>query len=145
MENKLIELLDEVCVKFSLSCWENTDKIAKYLIDSEQVIVLPCKIGTTIYHLDLEIPEGEVQCSECQENHSGFGEFYCDKDYYGWPSFEDMLYEPSAICPKYKPFIREERFTLNFWSNHCHQLNKSWFLTSEEAHAAIKEYDHENK
>lgn len=98
--------------------WVPNNVVAQQLIASEQVVVLPCKIGSTIYHIDLEIPENEPQCSGCKDNYSGFGEFYCDNDYLGWPSFEDKLNNRKDVCPKFKPIIRTEKFTLSFWASY---------------------------
>ena len=143
-KNILTKLLDNITSKYYHNCWENTDKIAQYLLDSEQVVVLPCKIGTTIYHIDLEISEEELPCCDCVENHSGFGEFYCDKNFFGWPSFEDKLCEPEKTCPRFKPVVREETFTLSFWSSYEKYFNRTWFLTEKEATTVLKEFENEN-
>ena len=146
MRDNLIKLLDYITgsSKFRFDAWENTDKIADYLLKNN-VIVLPCKIGTIIYHIDLDIPENEKQCSECPKNYSGFGEFCCDDDYLGWPTMEDKLTNPKDVCPKYKPGIRKEVFTLIFWANYEKWFNKTWFLTEEEANKALEEFNNETR
>ena len=123
--------------------WVPNRALAQQLIASGQVIVLPCKLGTKIYHIDLEIPVGLPSCSECEDNYSGFGEFWCDKDYIGWFSFEDKLRHPEKVCPKYKPIVREENFTLTFWAAYEKWFNKTWFLNEEDAYKAVKEYENE--
>lgn len=149
MRDRLIKLLDNKISTLELedcdSIWtsEKLDELADYLLENG-IIILPCKLGTKIYHIDLEIPEEEPQCSDCKENHSGFGDFWCDKDYIGWPTFEDMLNDPKDICPKFKPFMREETFTLSFWASHEKWFNKSWFLTEDEANKTLIEFNKNN-
>ena len=129
MKTKLVNLLNKA---FDLFTWMNTDKVADYLLKNG-IIVLPCHPGTKIYHIDLEIPEDEPQCSDCKDNHGRFGEFYCDNDFLGWPTFEDLLNDPKDVCPKFKPFVKEETFTLSFWVSYKEWFNRSWFFTEEEA------------
>ena len=143
MKETLIKLLDEVAPRFQFDFIENTDRVASHLLRSEQVIVLPCKLGSKIYHLDIEIPEGKTSCSDCQYNSSGWGDFWCDKDYIGWPSFEDKLSDPESVCPRYKLIVREEAFTLSFWASMERWFTKTWFLTEEAAYKAMKEYENE--
>ena len=143
MKETLIKLLDEVAPKFQFDFIENTDRVANHLLKSEQVIVVPCKLGSTIYHIDLEIPEGKTSCSDCQYNYSGFGDFWCDKDYIGWPTFEDKLSDPKDVCPNYELIVREETFTLSFWARMEKWFNKTWFLNEEDAYKTVKEYENE--
>lgn len=124
------------------SHYRSNEQLAKSLIESEQVIVLPCKLGSKIYHLNLEIPESKTSCSDCQY-YIGFNDFYCDKDYIGWPTFEDKLSAPEDVCPNYELVVREETFTLCFWARMEKWFNKSWFLDEENAYKAIKEYENE--
>lgn len=125
------------------SHYRSNEQLAKSLIESEQVIVLPCKLESKIYHLDLEIPEGAPSCSECYYNCSGFGEFWCDKNYIGWPCFEDKLRHPEDVCPNYEIIVREETFALGFWARMEKWFNKTWFLNEEDAYKAVKEYKNE--
>jgi hypothetical protein len=136
MRDRLVELIKQEidCNKAGII----PEWLANYLIENG-VIVLPCPIGTKIYHLDLEIPDNEPQCSECKNNYSGFGEFFCDEDYIGWPSMEDKLCNPKDVCPKFKPYIVEGIFTLSFWVSHEKWLNKTWFLTEDEAEKALED------
>lgn len=119
--------------------WRFNDRLADYLLENA-VITLPCKLETKIYHIDLGIPEDEPQCYECIDNCSGFGEFYCDKNYVGWPSIERKIEHPEKVCPRFKPIIREETFTLNFWASYEKWFNKTWFLIKEEANKALEEF-----
>ena len=57
---------------------------------------------------------------------------------------EDKLTDPEDVCPKYKPYIREETFTLHFWASLEKWFNKTWFLTEEEAKKALEEFNNEN-
>jgi hypothetical protein len=139
MRDRLIDLLDNITSNFRFTAWKNTDRIADYLLKNG-IVVLPCPIGTKIYHLDLEIPEDEPQCSDCKNNHSGFGDFWCDENYFGWPSFEDLLSDPESVCPRFKPLVREETFTLSFWASYEKWFNKSWFLTEEEANKTLDKF-----
>ena len=148
MRDRLIKLLDKIqtCGEYTTGFtthWRPNDRVADYLLKNG-IIVLPCIIGTKIYHIDLEIPEDEPQCSDCKDNHSGFGEFYCDNDFLGWPTYEDLLNDPKDVCPKFKPFIREETFTLSFWASWEKWFNRSWFLTEEEAIKALEEFKQSN-
>lgn len=143
MRDELIKLIDDFIHNVNVKEWyseELDEKLADAILDSQRIIVLPCKLGTKIYHIDLDIPENEKQCSECPKNCSGFGEFWCDDDYIGWPSMEDKLLSPNDVCPKYKPGINEETFTLHFWASNEKWFNKTWFLTEEEANKALEEF-----
>ena len=51
---RLIELLDEITIKFRFTAWENTDKIADYLL-ANGIIVPPCMVGDITYILDYEV------------------------------------------------------------------------------------------
>lgn len=142
MVDKLTSLLNKFYGEYFDVCPEANDEsvaLAEYLINNG-VIVLPCKPGTKIYHIDLDIPENEQPCSDCPKNYSGFGEFWCDDNYIGWPSMEEKLLEPEHVCPKYKPGISEEKFTLSFWASYEKWFNKTWFLTEEEANKALEEF-----
>lgn len=43
MREKLIELLDSITVRFHFDAWENTDKIADFLIANGVTIPVQCK------------------------------------------------------------------------------------------------------
>ena len=148
MKERLLKLINKVQTSGEWTeglqtHYRSNEQLAKSLIESEQVIVLPCKIGSTIYHIDLEIPEGKTSCSDCQYNCSGFNDFYCDKDYIGWPSFENKLTHPGEVCPNYDLIAREEQFTLKFWASHEKWFNKTWFLNEADAYKTVKEYNNE--
>ena len=100
----------------------------------------PCPLGTTVYHIGLEIPDDEEQCYECRYNCSGFGEFHCDKDYdSGWPIMEDLLNGKHKVCPKFKPCLNTPTFDLNFYSWYKNWFGITWFLTKEESEQKLKE------
>lgn len=116
-------------------------RLAEYE-DAEEaglLLRLPCALGTTVYHIGLEIPEDEEQCYECRYNCSGFGEFYCDKDFLGWPIMEDRLNDPNDVCPKFKPHIYQRKFDLSFYESYKKWLGITWFLTIEEAEVKLSE------
>ena len=141
MRERLIEIIKKVPYGVSVGAkFEQhfCEKIADCLLENN-VIVLPCKVGTKIYHIDLEIPEDELRCSDCIKNHSGFGEFYCDDDYLGWPSMEDKLNNDNDVCPRFKPYICEEKFDLHFWASYEKWFGITWFLTKEQAEKALAE------
>ena len=122
-------------------------RLAEYE-DAEEdglLLRLPCPIGTTVYHIGLEIPEEEEQCYECQYNCSGFGEFYCDKDYdSGWPWMEDKLDGQHKVCPKFKPCLRTVKFDLDFYHSYKKWFGTTWFLTKEEAEAKLTKFTIQN-
>ena len=100
---------------------------------SENVIELPCAIGTTIYELCYE---KEDPCSWCEHDHSGFGEYICDFDYDPYPQVKDLL-SGEAICPKNEMKVSEIKFNLAFYHNDKDWFNITWFLTKEEAEEAL--------
>ena len=121
-------------------------RLAEYE-DAEEnglIVRLPCPIGTPIYHIGLEIPEDEEQCFECRDNHSGFGDFYCDNDFLGWPSMEDRLNNPTDVCPKFKPYLYLREFTLSFYASYQKWFGVTWFITQEEAEAKLTEFATQN-
>lgn len=143
MRNTLIDLINDFIHEVDVKRWysqELDEGLADSLLASEQVIVLPCKPGTKIYHIGLKIPEDEIQCSACANNCSGFEEFWCDEGYVGWPSMEDKLIHPGDVCPKFKPIIKEETFTMSFWARNDEWFNRTWFLTEDEANKALEDF-----
>lgn len=153
MKNRLWNILHKV------SCSSNTcskikdhtcsieacklESIIETLLNSNRVIVTPCEFGTHIYRILLEIPDGETQCYECQYNSSGFGDFYCDHNYIGWPTMEEKILEPEDVCPKYVPYIYEQPMTPEFWVANEKWFNTTWFLTKEQAEAALERFKNE--
>ncbi len=122
------------------------DSLAEYENAEEDglLIRLPCPIGKEIYRIGLEIPEDEEQCSECVNNHSGFGEFYCDLNYgSAWPFMEDKLDGKHNVCPRFKPYIYQRKFDLSFYHSYEKWLGITWFLTLEEAEAKLAEFNSE--
>ena len=123
-------------------------RLAEYEDAEEAGLIMrfPCPLGTTVYHIGLEIPDDEEQCYECQYNCSGFGEFHCDKDYdSGWPIMEDLLNGKHKVCPKFKPCLNTPTFDLNFYSWYKNWFGITWFLTKAEAEQKLKELQEQDK
>ena len=121
---------------------EAVNRLAEYEDAEEAGLIMrfPCPLGTTVYHIGLEIPDDEEQCYECRYNCSGFGEFCCDKDYdSGWPTIEDLLDGNHKICPKFKPCLNTPTFDLNFYSWYKDWFGITWFLTKAQAEQRLKE------
>ena len=100
---------------------------------SENVIELPCAIGTTIYELCYE---KEDPCSWCKHDHSGFGDYICDLDYDHYPQVKDFI-NGKKICPEFQMVIRDIKFDLGFYHYDKDWFNITWFLTKEEAEKAL--------
>lgn len=100
---------------------------------SENVIELPCAIGTTIYEL---IYEKEDPCSWCEHDHSGFGDYICDLDYDHYPEVKDFI-NGEKICPEFQMNIIDRTFDLCFYYYDKDWFNITWFLTKEEAENAL--------
>ena len=118
----------------------NFCKLAEHLItekgyrkQSENVIELPCAIGTTIYELCYE---KEDPCSWCEHDYSGFGDYICDFDYDPYPQVKDFL-SGKKICPKNQMVIYAHKFNLEFYHSDEKWFNITWFLTREEAEKAL--------
>lgn len=104
-----------------------------YRKQSENVIELPCAIGTTIYELCYE---KEDPCSWCEHDHSGFGDYICDFDYSPYPQVKDFM-SGKEICPKNQMVIHDQKFNLAFYYSDEKWFNITWFLTREEAENAL--------
>lgn len=113
----------------------DTHPTADVVPKSENVIVLPCAIGTTIYEL---IFEKEDPCSWCEHDHSGFGDYICDFNYAPYPYVKDFL-SGEKICPKNQIVIYDLKFNLEFYHSDEKWFNITWFLTKEEAEEALAE------
>ena len=113
MRDRLIELLDNITANFRFTAWENTDKIAKYLL-ANGVLALPVKIGQTIYRMNIY--------------NDAYREATVVAIYYA----EDKKYHP-------KPHIlvhhgnERGRLRINF-----SDFGKTVFLTKEQAEKALE-------
>lgn len=100
---------------------------------SENIVELPCAIGTTIYELHFE---KEDPCSWCKHDYSGFGDLICDLDYEHYPFVKDFI-NGEKICPEFKMTIINRKFDLEFYHYDKDWFNITWFLTKEEAEKAL--------
>ena len=106
---------------------------ADYRKQSENVIELPCAVGTKIYELCFE---KEDPCSWCKHDHSGFGDYICDLDYDHYPQVKDFI-NGEKICPEFQMTIIDRTFDLGFYHYDKDWFNITWFLTKEEAEEAL--------
>lgn len=114
----------------SAMCWGWTEpsEIAERLIDDGDVIVPPCKVGDTVYVLDI-YPDG-CKCADCEYYYpGGMGDHpECEK------SEDGRRYHG---CVE----IREEkalRTSVLVWLQ-LNDFGETVFLTREEAEAALAE------
>ena len=114
MRDRLIELVKHVPYGVSVGATFEQyfcKKVADHLIENG-VIVLPCKVGDTVYRI---IPKCNAPYNYCPYN-GGYGTARCDK-------------EP---C---KAYIKEISFSISDLEN----IGKTIFLAKEEAEKALKE------
>lgn len=86
---KLIELLDEVLVRFRFDAWENSDKIAEHLVENG-VTVFPLNVGDDVYCVQKNAirvatvlrvcinPSGVVSYQSETDDHEKLG--FCSED-----------------------------------------------------------------
>ena len=103
---------------------------------ADNVIVLPCAPGNTIY----EIRWNTVACNKCDHYSCWYGgtDEYCDADYclYPWSREED----DNPTCPRhFREIIELENATATVIVNRLNVFGKTVFLTKEEAEAALNE------
>jgi hypothetical protein len=120
---RLIELLDEITIKFRFTAWENTDKIADHLL-ANGVIVLPCKVGSTIYRID-------TMDRSCSYENEHYHEFYCRNCRHLLNGDCDARKEPYI-------YVIKDANAQTILGNQ-HLLGTRAFLTKEEAEKALKE------
>lgn len=111
MQNKTRNRLIEFLSGKSIDTAEDVEVVVDHLIKNG-VIVLPCKVGDTVYRI---IPKCNAPYNYCPYN-GGYGTARCDK-------------EP---C---KAYIKEISFSISDIEN----IGKTIFLTKEEAEKALKE------
>lgn len=106
--------------------------IADYLL-ANGVIVLPCKVGDTVYFLDYDTSS----CNNCELFSGGYcgGDSFCTEHYSLYPA---PCEEDEEVCPKHKLIVKSTRFSV-FFSHRQKDFGKTVFLTREEAEEALKE------
>lgn len=145
MRDKLIELIKQAktkmafyatdgtlireCEKYIVEISEAKD-LANYLLENG-VIVLPCKIGDTVYYIE----NNTEACFECKY----YSKFYemdelCDKNFETYPTASS-----SPLCDKQFYEVKEFKPTLNWIFNHRNEFGKTVFLNREDAEQALKE------
>lgn len=113
---------------------EIVERIADHLL-ANGVIVLPCKVGDTVYWLSYN----RDACADCGCYSSFYGmDAMCDKHYELWPEIIDPSNDDEH-CPKHFIEIIERKTTLDWIACHWDEFGKTVFLTREEAEAALKE------
>lgn len=121
MKERLIELLKE-----DFYNEYDFDAIADHLI-ANGFILLPCKVGDTVYVLET-FPDSD-KCKDCEYFYEGgMGDFpSCEKTIRG---------DRAAECIEITEVIVTEK--LLHWWLYMNAFGKTVFLTKEEAEAALK-------
>lgn len=89
MRERLIKLLEEAD---EYPAYQTYEGFADYLIENG-VVVLPCKVGQTVYVVDKRLNvwwQGEVDCVYCNKNSFEYGILF-DNDEYGAYNEEDVF------------------------------------------------------
>lgn len=142
MRDRLIKLLQEFADgTYSSNGYivDNTqvDDVADHLL-ANGVIVPPCKVGDTLYVMDVDYDS----CQDCEDFCPAYeiGDCCeCDKNYPVFPSVEQYLQK--KCCPKHTLDIIEHKFAISSYGWVTKELNKTVFFTREEAEKALKERD----
>ena len=131
MRDRLIAFVKESLIKHIDKSCLLAENITDDLL-ANGVIVLPCKVGDTVYVLEYQ---GEEQCIECEcRDYRPYDWGYCEADFDLNPSIGD-----DNICPRKEVIIVEKKFTLAFWEGYECCFGKTVFLTKEEAEEKLKE------
>lgn len=127
-----------------MGCGDNTDTIHNiikrlaYYEDLEEqgvLLVLPCKVGDTVYWLDYN----RDACNDCDCYSSFYGmDSMCDYHYELYPEIDSV--DDDEHCSKHFIEIIEKKTTLTWIVNYWKFFGKTIFLTREEAERALKEY-----
>ena len=143
MKDRLIELFrkteyqNRVCGPKANLATQFTEYGLNQIVDSlldNGVIVLPCKVGDTVYRI-------ENNTDACRNECPHFSSFYgmdemCDKD-------NDIVMNPwvsdKPICDKQFYEIIEYCPDIDWIFNYRKQFGKTVFLTKEEAEKALTE------
>lgn len=102
---------------------------------ADNVVVLPCAPGSTIYKIRWNIEA----CNKCEHYSCWYGgtDELCDANYCLYP--EDWEEDDDPLCPKhFREIIEIENTSLICILNHLDRFGKTVFLTKEEAEAALK-------
>lgn len=147
MRDKLIELIKKAKTKVIFYATDGTPireykrhmvemseakELADYLLENG-IIVLPCKIGDTVYYIE----NNTEACFDCEYYSQFYGmDELCDKnkDFETYPTASD-----NPLCDKQFYEIKELKPTLNWIFNHRNEFGKTVFLTREEAEQTLKE------
>ena len=147
MRDKLIELIKKAKTKVAFYSTDGTlireykrhivemseaKELADYLLENG-VIILPCKIGDTVYYIE----NNTEACINCKYYSTFYGmDEICDKnkDFEMYPTTSD-----SPLCDKQFYEIKELKPTLNWIFNHRNEFGKTVFLNRKEAEQALKE------
>lgn len=125
---------DDVCDQASLGIWERLqgNDECSYFMDKAKFIEVPCKIGDTVYEINLNT----YACEDCN------GLFANDYDNYTHCKVHDEAYPQMTerpVCEKHFWEIINHLATLPWIFKHYNDFGKTVFLTKEEAEQALKE------
>ena len=102
-------------------------------IDPDRLVMLPCKMGDTVYWLDYN----RDACVTCDCYSSFYGmDSMCDKHYELWPCIDPT--DDDEHCPQHYIEIHEIKATLRWIFDLWNEFGKTVFHTQEEAEAALK-------
>lgn len=111
-------------------------KIADHLL-ANGVIVLPCKVGDTVW----EVHNNTDACSDCHDYCAGFGDAWCDRKDVDVDSRYYPCIAEKPVCEKQFMEIIEFVPSIDFIFNHRKEFGKTVFLTREAAEAALRKED----
>lgn len=102
-------------------------------IPSVNAVVLPCKVGDTVY----EVHNNTNACGDCDFYCCGFGDVWCEKiEDVDLREYPDIAEKP--LCEKQFMEVREYTPDLNWIFHHREDFGKTVFLTREEAEEALE-------
>ena len=135
------ELTPEICANYKKFEDEAVSKGVTFnriveLMEAERdgrLVVLPCKIGDTVYWLDYN----RDACHSCNRYSSFYGmDSMCGDHYELYPEINSV--DDDEHCPKHFVEIIEYVPTKTWIFNHRADFGKTVFLTREEAETALK-------
>ena len=102
------------------------------LEEQRQLVVLPCKVGDTVYWLDYN----RDACHDCNCYSSFYGmDSMCDHHYELYPEIDSV--DDDEHCPNHFIEIIEKKTTLKWIVDYWEFFGKTIFLSREEAEQAL--------
>ena len=128
MHDRMVELINRGMDKYNKNPPRQffSSFLADYLLDND-VIVLPCKVGDTVYILET-LPDSD-KCENCKYYYEGgMGDYpACEKTRYGYRATECIEIVEVIVTKKQL-----------YWWLYMNEFGKTVFLTREEAEQALK-------